>query len=223
MKHRLIAGVVVVSALGLLAGPAFAQCAGSCTVTFANADGDKIQDDGAGYQSCTGCVLVRISSGGQLWMRTVCGSSCSECGYLSGTCPNGLPPRSLTLDFTSPVGAPPASCTVDDAHGQTGTLDICGVNQVRDVRFVAASLFSSGKASTTVELHMNLVPDFSHTAFILEFEARVPFTGDASTRTLTANTQAIAELYKVSTTKGGGTKKVSLGRFYMPFSLTTVR
>lgn len=85
------------------------------------------------------------------------------------------------------------------------------------------SLFASGRPSTTLTLHMNLAPDFSHTAFILEFEARVPYTGDDTARTLTANAQSVAELYKVSTTKGGGTKKVSLGRFYMPFSLTAVR
>lgn len=54
--------------------------------------------------------------------------------------------------------------------------------------------------------------------FELSFEQNVGVTSvSATTRVMTASATAIAELYQKVGVSG---KKVSLGRYYMPFSLT---
>jgi len=106
---------------------------------------------------------------------------------------------------------------VDDAFGQDGTLNICGVNYVTDVRIIADKLFQNMSPTTTpVLLAFSLSRDFRYTAFELQFEEFVPASGDiATTRAVTAPAEAIAELYKHQA-KG---KKLSLGRFRMPFEI----
>ena len=106
---------------------------------------------------------------------------------------------------------------MEDAWGQIGKLDICGPNLVTDVRIIADKLFQNMSPTTTpVLLAFSLSRDFRNTAFELQFEQPVPASGDvSSTRTMTAGSGAIAELYKHQA-KG---KKLSLGRFKMPFQI----
>jgi hypothetical protein len=124
--------------------------------------------------------------------------------------------RKVVLDFTDAIERT-EGCVVDDAFGQDGTLDICGVNLVTDVRIIADKLFQNMSPTTTpVLLAFSLSRDFRNTAFELQFEQAVPASGNVSTtRTVTAGSDAIAELYKHQA-KG---KKLSLGRFRMPFQI----
>ena len=125
----------------------------------------------------------------------------------------------MTLDFSQPVVA---GCTspkyVTDAFAG-GTLDICGSNVVPDVRINAGSMF--GSTSTPVMLVFSTPTNFTGPGgFELDFEQNVGVTGSGTTRQMTAPAQAIAELYQNVPTSG---KKISLGRYYMPFSLTVVK
>ena len=64
-----------------------------------------------------------------------------------------------------------------------------------------------------------LCSDFAVADFQLDFELNVSVTApSANVRVLTAGSNAIAHLYQIS-----GNKKVSVGRFYMPFSLIVTK
>jgi hypothetical protein len=186
---------------------------------------DKIRSDGLGltagssspssYNDSEICVIGWAdNTNGRFFMRIEGG----------GDCDLKIIDRSFVLDFTDALErtgncqAGQSCCQVDDAWGQVGTLDICGVNVVTDVRIIADKLFQNQAPLTTpVVLPFSLSPDFRHTGFELSFEQSVPASGDISTtRTVTAGPQAIAELYRYEP-KGG--RKVSLGRFRMPFEI----
>jgi hypothetical protein len=194
-----------------------------------DAASDKIRSDGLGlaagsasassYADREICVIAWVDgTNGRFFIRVEGGGDC-EFKTLD---------RKVVLDFTDALqrtgncqaGQP--CCQVDDAWGQAGVLDICGLNEVTDVRIIADKLFQNAAPVTTpVTLPFSLAPDFRHTGFVLEFEQGVPASGDVSiARTLTAGPQAVAELYKFEA-KGG--RKVSLGRFRMPFELVAVR
>ena len=193
-----------------------------------DASGDKIRSDGLGfvagpssYSDSETCVVGwGDNATGQFFMRTE--FSGSVCEFQASA-----DDRKVVLDFTDAlertgscqVGDPsyPACCLVNDAWDQVGVLDICGVNVVSDVRIIADKLFQNQSPSTTaVVLPFSLSRDYGHTGFQLQFEQPVPASGDVSTtRTVTAGSGAIAELYKHQA-KG---KKLSLVRFRMPFEI----
>jgi hypothetical protein len=175
---------------------------------------DKIRSDGFGpYNDSEVCVIGWAdSTNGRFFMR-------SE-GRVG--CESQTIDRKVILDFsdalerTGNCQSGPC-CLVDDAWGQTGVLNICGENAVTDVRIIADKLFQNQAPLTTpVVLPFSLSADFRFTGFELQFEQAVPASGDVSTtRTATAGSLAIAELYKHQA-KG---KKLSLGRFRMPFEI----
>jgi hypothetical protein len=176
--------------------------------------GDKIRSDGLGLTSASAyndselCVIGHAdNTNGRFFLRT---------DGRDTACENQLFDRKIVLDFTDAI-VRNAPCVVDDAFGQTGLLDICDANLVTDVRIIADKLFQNMSPTTTpVLLAFSLSRDFRYTAFELQFEQAVPASGDvSSTRTLTAPAGAVAELYK-NQAKG---KKLSLGRFRMPFEV----
>lgn len=68
-------------------------------------------------------------------------------------------------------------------------------------------------------LPFSLSPDFSNTAFSLEFEQNVQVFAvptNRNAREMEAPLNAVAELYKYGVGTGA---KVSLGRYHMPFRL----
>ena len=206
---------LVLAALLLLSGVVWAG-SGQIAVAghFRDQAGDKIRSDGYSngfYYWRVDCAISWYSGNGMYFLRT----SDYQC--------TPVQQRYIVLDFSDPVD-PPSKCIVDDALGQAGTLNICGVNSVLDVRLVATKMFTSSALSngTPVMLILNLQPVFKNNtytnqgAFELNFEQNVPVSGSATSRTVTAGPDAVAELYLIQP-KGS---KVSLGRFRMPFSLT---
>ena len=185
---------------------------------FRDFSSDKIRSDGLGldgglssasaYNDSEICVIGHAdNTNGRFFLRSDGRDSACEIQSID---------RKLVLDFTDALEHT-GGCIVDDAFGQAGTLDICGVNLVTDVRIIADKLFQNMAPTTTpVLLAFSLSRDFRYTAFELQFEQSVPASGDiATTRTVTAGSQAIAELYKFQD-RG---KKISLGRFRMPFEI----
>jgi hypothetical protein len=230
-KMSALIGAVGIAVCALNSGGSAAASRVSATVEFRDSAGDRIGSDGyadpappsadaVDYQDAVDCVIAYVQ-GNMFFMRTV-----------NVTCP--VPnPRSITLDFSDFIGdtlPPGADCTdgvheVDDSYGQAGPLlNICGSNNVADVRLSSSSLFSNTALSNGagVWLAFNLAPDFHNTAFSLAFEQNVAVEGDSTTRTMTAGSSAIAELYK-SEKVGKKTVSVSQGRFYMPFSATVTK
>ncbi len=180
-----------------------------------DATGDKIRSDGFGpYNDADVCVIGWADdTNGRFFMRVE--------GRVG--CETQIIDRKIVLDFSDAVARTGncqtgSCCLVDDAWGQVGKLDICGVNEVTDVRIIADKLFQNmAPATTPVVLPFSLSADFRHTGFELSFEQSVPASGDISTtRTVTAGPLAIAELYRYEP-KGG--RKISLGRFRMPFEI----
>ena len=93
-------------------------------------------------------------------------------------------------------------------------LDVCGPNEVADVRLVADRLFSANATGLTVPF--SLEPDFHSTAFELDFVETLAVSGSGTTRTMTtAGTNAIGELWQIS-----GRTKTLLGRYHMPLRAT---
>ncbi len=179
------------------------------SATLRDGSGDKIVSDPLGaYDQNQDCVLSYVQRGtGMYFLRTV-----------SAYCTTPSP-RAITLDFSNAVTAP-SSCSVFDPNSGK-SLNACGSNLLPDVRIIANSLFSTSASSTTVLLPFSLKPDFSGTAFELDFELAVPFTGSGILRLLEGGPDAVAELYQFVKT-GHTTTKVSIGRYKMPFQLTVV-
>ncbi len=186
----------------------------AASAVFRDLPDDNIRSDDldpdAAYTDGTDCVTSWVNrKTGFFFLRSV-GPYCQ-------------PGRHIVLDFRTWVGSQPSPCEVDDALGQLGELNICGANTLPDVRIIADALFqgSALSAGTNVKLPFNLVPNFtSGQAFDLEFEQAVAVTGlSINSRILTAGPSAVAELYR-RPSKG---KRVSLGRFYMPFQLTVTK
>jgi len=137
------------------------------------------------------------------------------------------PGRSVVLDFSdavdpeAPSGRCPhnPNCCANDSYGQEGELDICGPNTLPDVRLIANSLFQDRALAqgTKVSLPFSLVADSGATAFLLEFEQPLAVDGDSDSymRALTADSTSVAELYRLEKTF----RKISLGRFYLPFQV----
>ena len=208
---------LVLAALLLLNGVVWAG-SGQIAIAghFRDQAGDKIRSDGYSngfYYWWVDCAISWYSGNGMYFLRT----SDFQC--------TPAQQRYIVLDFSDPVDPiAPSKCIVDDALGQAGTLNICGVNYIPDARFVATKMFTSAALSngTPVKLILNLQPFFANNtytnqgAFELDFEQNVPVSGSATSRTVTAGPGAVAELYLIQA-KGS---KVSLGRFRMPFSLT---
>ncbi|HSF16315.1 MAG TPA: hypothetical protein VLK65_12265 [Vicinamibacteria bacterium] len=176
--------------------------------------GNKIRSDGLGLTSASAyndselCVIGHAdNTNGRFFLRTDGRDSACESQFVD---------RKIVLDFADAI-VRNAPCVVDDAFGQDGILNICEANLVTDVRIIADKLFQNMSPTTTpVILAFSLSRDFRYTAFELQFEQAVPASGDvSSTRTLTAPAGAVAELYK-NQAKG---KKLSLGRFRMPFEI----
>lgn len=128
-------------------------------------------------------------------------------------------PRAVTLDFSQPVGT--CAGLVHDGYAG-GLLDTCGSNVVPDVRIVAGKMFASSALTSGTPLMLVFSTPTNFTGpggFELDFEQNVPVTAlSATARQMTAAPTAIAELYQ-NVPNGRGNQKVSLGRYYMPFSL----
>ena len=181
---------------------------------------DKIRSDDqssvlGAYPDGTYCVIDYRGSGGFYFLRTA-KSSCT-------------PPvqRRVKLDFSDAISRTPDGsgidpCHVNDALGQPGELNICGLNDLLpDVRLIANTLFSNSALNlgTAVALHFGLIISFSGpSAFSLEFEQSQGVTASGTNaRTVTAGATAVAELYKNNTSNS---TRISLGRFKMPFQVT---
>ena len=180
---------------------------------------DKILSDGLSltygfYPHLVNCVRNYKGNGGFYFLRTAA-LSCT-------------PPvqRKVKVDLSdaitrTPDGSGSDSCHVNDALGQQGELDICGLNVLPDVRVIANTLFSNSALNlgTTVSLHISLTVSFSGpSAFSLEFEQPLAVTASGpNVRILTAGPNSVAELYKNNTSNG---QRISLGRFRMPFQGT---
>ncbi len=194
---------------------------------FRDGTGDKIRSDGLGldagssspsaYNDSETCLGAWADLAmGHFFMRTEFHGV--ECEFQPAA-----EDRKVVLDFTDALertgNCEPGQdcCMVDDARGQVGMLDICGVNTVTDVRIIADKLFQNQAPLTTaVVLPFSLSRDYGGTGFQLQFEQPVSASGDVSSaRTMTAPSGAIAELYKYQV-RG---KKLSLGRFRMPFEI----
>ena len=194
---------VLLFAAGAVAAAGHPQIPASATLG-AESSGDGIVSDGTAYDQSVDCVVSLVQNG-QYFLRTV-SPNCT-------TTPT--PPRAITLDFSNPVTAR-TNCSVFDPNSNT-SLNVCGSTSLPDVRIIAGSLFKTSASSTSVILPFSLFPDFSGTAFELDFELAVPFTAPSSTeRVLTPGPGAVAQLYQI----GAHGHKVSIGRYYMPFQLT---
>lgn len=213
-----VAALLVLVAIGPAAGKPGGSTQDPATVTFLDRPGDRMLSVGGPfYDDAEPCVIAWVdSSSGQFFFRT------------AGR-PGGLPcARGMRLDFGDALqrqagcNCSLGPCDVNDAFNQVGTLNICGTNPVGDVRWIAGNLFGSSALSSGIPLtlRINLTPNFQVTAFELQFEQSLPVTGDDTTRTMSADASPVAELYQYT---GNGNKKVSLGRFHMPFALEVMR
>ena len=182
---------------------------------FRDVSGDRIQSDGLGLyvEDRTGaCTASVVHNNGLYFLRTV-GPTCTRT-------------RSMKLDFTDRVetGCPGLAPIPDPAGGLP--LNICGLNDVPDVRFIADTLFQDTTSDTPLILYFSMKTngDFvGAQSFQLEFVGNVPVTnGDASFRELTADSMAVAELY-LNEPQGKKTVKVILGHYRMPFQLTVTK
>jgi len=205
--------IFVLLALTLLSGIVFVASAAKRTPAvseFRDYSSDRIRSDGAPYTDGT-CTASWTEPSGFYFLRTI-----------KSGCPNG---RFIKLDFGGQVEISPPGCrSVSDPEAGK-SLNICGPNNVHDVRIIANTLFKYGALTTTVSLHFIQKDggDFTGPApFELSFEEPVPVDGDSTFRVLEAGADAVAELYQ-NVQQGKRTTKVSLGRYNMPFQLTVTK
>ena len=190
------------------------------TTTLSDRDGtgsdpvDRVRSDGGGvYVHALDCVgSTRDTKSGATFLRTASHTvpGCDD-GYWQDDSPAH---RSIRLDFSAPVpGSGPSECGTD--------LNACGLNTIPDVRIHTADAFSTRALTngTRVEIYVSFNPDLNNTEFYVEYEQplMVAVTGP-STRTITADANAIAELYRATKVKN---KYVltSVGRYYMPMQM----
>lgn len=201
---------LVVAALAALMAPLLAAPKPSNTaarVTLADVEdfggrGAMIRSDGGDYVDGEACVQSWFAlPKGNFFLRTVNSRS---------TCPS---PRRIVIDLSQRVWPSPP-CSGPTGPGQ---LDVCGVNEVADVRLVADRLFSADATRLTVPF--SLEPDFRATAFELDFvETLAVITESDTERTMTtAGTSAFADLWQIS-----GRTKTLLGRYEMPLRATVL-
>lgn len=198
--------IVAVCSLAAAAGPV------ATTTTLRDDPSDAVRSDGAGgYIHGTDCVAsTRDSRTGSTALRTASHTVCSDTYWQNG----GPVLRQLVVDFSHPVGSPPSQCQIDD-------LNACGGNVIPDGRPETTDAFSSQALSrgTGLAMYLSFHPNLNNTEFYLEYEQPVGVDGTSSERTLTAGTNAVAELYKVSRVKNR-LVLTSVGRYYMPLQMT---
>ena len=205
MKQLALRLYLVVAALLLLGSVLWAGGNQTSATTFIwDQSGDKIRSDGRSsgyYYNGVDCVQSWVDGSGNYFFRST-----------TVGCPAATP-RSIVLDFSGWVVTRPSNCTVFDALGKA-LLDICGANTVPDVRLTASKMFSSNALLRGVPV--KLLINISTGAFELDFEQNAYVAGGLTSRTLSVGAaNDIAELYQIN-----GKKKVSLGRFHMPFAMT---
>lgn len=181
--------------------------------SFRDAPADMIRSDGWvesnlwQYDDGINCVKSGVSTS-QYFFRSIT-YACTP-----------VKARAVTLDFSQPVSGTCAGLVNDACAG--GPLDTCGSNVVPDVRIVASKVFASSAlaGSTPVMLVFSNPANFSGPGgFELDFEQNLAVTAlSATARQMTTAATPIAELYQNVPSRRGGAK-VSLGRYYMPFSL----
>jgi hypothetical protein len=214
-------GVAVSTAAAAKAGPPTAAPA-TATATFGasinNPAGQAVYADLAGpykdgaYTDSLGADVTGICRP-DLFLRTVSSSGSSAQNI-----------RGIYLDLSRVVaGSAPAQSAIADPNDASGAVlhlgDTTSINFIPDMRILASNLFSNTTVSkgATVSLVFSLQPEFTGSGdFEIDFEANVSVAApNATTRVLTAGTNAIGHLYVFN-----GSKKVSVGRFYLPFTLT---
>ena len=231
MHKRLV--LVVVAAVSVLAAGGGVLLGAATTVpataTFDDANSNRIRSDDSptfsanfpypSYQDGIDCVRSQVGGNG---------FSFRSRSYACTTATPSFAIRSVTLDFSQPVtGTCPNPSVVYDLFA-SGTLeerklDICRSNLVPDVRIIASKMFANSALAygTPVMLVFSTPTNFTGPGgFELDFEQNVRVTGSGTTRQMTASATAIAELYQNIPNSG---RKVSLGRYYMPFSLTVAK
>jgi hypothetical protein len=169
--------------------------------------GDMVRSDGEGaYVDGEDCVSsTRDTKKGATALRTASHTTCSDAYWQNG----GLALRKAVLDFSSPVGVFPSPCQLDD-------LNACGANTISDVRIHTADAFSAG--ATRVEIYVSFDPAANNTEFYVEYEQPLSVTGTGASRTITASSTAVAELYRVTRVKNRNVL-TSVGRYYLPMHM----
>ena len=210
MSRPLSRLLITVMGCGLAAAVLHAATRVSAVATLDNSPGNMIRSDGPdGYQDGLRCVTAWTQTS-EFFMRTV-----------SPNCSTAIP-RTITLDFSQPVPGSGPSCPAT-ATAADGTLDVCGPNSVPDVRVIASGMFANSALTggSSVTIPFSMAPNFSSTDFTIDFEQKVPvYFIDTNTRQLAASFLAVADLYQyVPGRNGRSSTKVSIGRYYMPFSL----
>ena len=134
--------------------------------------------------------------------------------------------RGVYLDFKNVVTAP-TQTTISDPNDSSGAQlhlgDSSGtLNFIPDLRILASSLFSSNATAngTSVIIPFSLQPEFTGNAdFELDYATNVAVSApSANVRVLSAGPNAVAALYVMKSNK-----KVLVGRFYLPFTLTVTK
>ena len=139
----------------------------------------------------------------------------------------GIGQRRLVLDFTDSIGvarcqnADPADDSISVAvDSDTRWLNVCGLNEVDDVRIVAGGMFTSTSSTVTVYISLHAPPLANTTQFLLEF-AQPLYVGDSGMARELIATPALsrAVLSQVTVTRSGKLQKSFVGEYSMPFSL----
>ena len=135
--------------------------------------------------------------------------------------------RRLVLDFSDQFEVPRCENAdpADDLISVTvGTdqrwLNVCGLNEVDDVRIVAGDMFTSTSSTVTVYISLHAPPLANTTQFLLEFAQPLAVHDLGSARELMASSAlSRAVLSQVTVTRSGKLQKSFVGEYSMPFSL----
>ena len=228
LPRSLASALLLVGFFATLAAAKGANSTVAATATFAasinsNLSGDTVFADLAGayrhgsYVDTLGATVTGNSyvNSSSYFLRTV---------DYTGTTSTNI--RGIYLDFRYVATAPAVTSITDPNDSSGAVLNLGGVggtlNLILDLRIVASNLFSSTATTrgTNVIMPFSLQPEFTGSGdFELDYEANVAVTApDANTRVLTAGPNAVATLYVIK-----GNKKTSVGRFYLPFTLTVTK
>jgi len=190
------------------------------------AQGNKVPAE-AVLRDAVGDRIVSDGSGAYLDDVDYCTTSyvSNQFSFVRSTrfeCTTPISQRKIKIDFSNAMSRTPDGsdpCLVDDAFGHSGGLDICGLNEIIDVRIIAERLFGPNASSTPVTLPISTQRSYNKTGYHLKFVQNVPVSApSANVRVLTAGSAAVAELVK-NLNKG----TISLGTFYAPFELTVTK